>query len=304
MDSNITLQQLIYVVAVDTEGSFVDAAESCRVSQPALSMQIRKLENTLGVKVFDRSRQPVVATDIGRRIIQQARMTLREAGRVQELVDLSQGEMKGEYRIAAVGSVAPWALPQGAAHFLRRYPEVNLILHEMSEVEIAEGLRHDQIDAAIVPLPFGGEGFEEWELWEEELVLYVHRDHPLYRLEAVGLGDVDRNDLLLPRRGDPFRERIIRLFRDVTPEGEIHPSSRVIWEGSGIDPLRRMVEQRLGIAILPGLAAAEIRGGPTADMLREFTEPVPRRTIGLVHLPAHSRAHITEAFVRELRPAV
>ena len=88
MDSNITLQQLIYVVAVDTEGSFVDAAESCRVSQPALSMQIRKLENTLGVKIFDRSRQPVVPTDIGRRIIQQARMTLREADRGNPVLPL------------------------------------------------------------------------------------------------------------------------------------------------------------------------------------------------------------------------
>lgn len=298
MESNITLQQLIYVVAVDSEGSFVDAAESCRVSQPALSMQIRKLENTLGVRIFDRSRQPIVATDIGRRIIQQARMTLREAGRVQELVDLSQGEMKGVYRIAAVDSVAPWVLPQAAAAFSAKYPEVRLLLDDLPADRIADGLRTDRLDAALVPIPFGIDAFEEWELFEEELVLYVPRSHPLYHLEAVDPEAVESDDLLLPSPGDPFGDRMRGLFRAASEQGP--PQKPVVWQRGGIDAHRRLVEQGLGITVLPGMAAGEIRGGPTADMLREFTEPVPTRTIGVIHLPIHGRAHITEAFVREV----
>ncbi len=305
MISNITLQQLIYLVAVDRRGSFVDAAEECRVSQPALSMQIRKLENTLGVKVFDRSRQPIAPTEIGRRLIRQARMTLKEASRVQELVDLAQGEMKGEYRIASVRSLAPWLLPQPLASFRRKHPDVQLSLRELSTDEIIEGLKRDRLDAAILPVPLGIDTFVERKLFEEEFYLYVHRNHRLYNQEVVPLSTVDREDVLLPAPGDQLRERILGLF----PDGEksshflldqTQKLGTVAWNGGGLDSLWRMVEAELGVAILPGLLAEEIRRGPNADMIRPLGDPVPRRTIGIVQAASHSRGHMTEALIGEI----
>ena len=305
MISNITLQQLIYLVAVDRRGSFVDAAEECKVSQPALSMQIRKLENTLGVKVFDRSRQPIAPTEIGRRLIRQARMTLKEANRVQELVDLAQGEMKGEYRIASVRSIAPWLLPAPLATFRKKHPDVQVSLRELSSDDIIEGLKRDRLDAAILPIPLGIETFVERALFDEELYLYVHRNHRLYNQEVIPLSTIDREEVLLPSTADGLRERILGLFPEEEKSShylldQSQKVGEVAWRGAGLDSVRMMVEAELGVAIVPGLLAEEIRRGPNADMIRPFVDPVPKRTIGLVQAASHSRGHMTEALIGEI----
>lgn len=185
MNSNITLQQLIYIVAVDTHGSFVEAAEECKVSQPALSMQIRKLENTLGVTLFDRSRQPIRSTDIGRRIIAQGRLVLREAGRIQETVDVAQGEMKGEYRLGAVRSLASWLLPSVLRAFTAEYPGVIVTVRELPVEELVEELQRDQLDAGLAPLPVPVDTLIDRPLFYEPFLAYIPRTHPLYELERI-----------------------------------------------------------------------------------------------------------------------
>ena len=298
MDTKITLQQLIYIVAVDERGSFVDAAEECRVSQPALSMQVQKLENTLGVKLFDRSRQPVMPTDIGRRIIAQARMTLREAGRVQEMVDLAQGEMKGEYRLGVVRSIGPWALPPVVRQFCALHEDVMLTVREMTTEEIVDALKKDRIDAAIVQLPAAVETLQERRLYYEPLVALVPRSHQLYAKEAISLADLDRRDLLLPERGDPLRALILDLLNDDASAADTSERRETLrWIGAGPDTLRRLVEHDLGVAVIPRLMADEIRQTASADMLREFVDPVPYRTVGLLNAAAHAKGHITEEFV-------
>lgn len=291
MNSNVTLQQLIYIVAVDARGSFVEAAEECKVSQPALSMQIRKLENTLGVSVFDRGRQPVRATEIGRRIIAQARLVLREAGRLQEAVEIAQGEMKGEYRLGVSRSIASWLLPAMLRQFADEHPDVSLTVRELSLEEVAEGLKRDRIDAAIMPLSVSVDTFVERTLYYEPLLAYVPRTHHLYDMERLSLSDIAPSDVLLPARTDPLREQIIHLFEDT---GSDSFSSLVRWEGGTLDALRRLSEEGLGITLMPRLAADEIRATGTADMLREFLPPAPYRTVGLVLTGSHTKGHITD----------
>ena len=306
IESNITLQQLIYLVAVDRRGSFVEAAEECHVSQPALSMQIRKLENTLGVKLFDRGRQPIEPTEIGRRLIRQARMTLREASRVQELVDLAQGEMKGEFRIGATPTLAPWLLPEVLASFRKKHEEITVVVRQLPLEEIVESLKRDRLDAALLPVPLGVETFVEEVVFREELYLYVPRDHRLYEQEVIPHGGVDRRELLLPRDDDGLREHALDLVaeRERTQvvsgaTGSVRPSG-VAWQGADYGGLLRMVENGLGVALLPGLLAEEIRRGPNADMIRSFGDPSPYRRIGVVQAASHSRGHITSALVLEI----
>ena len=294
MNSNVTLQQLTYIVAVDSRGSFVEAAEECKVSQPALSMQIRKLENTLGVSLFDRSRQPVQPTEIGRRIIVQARLVLREAGRVQELIDIAQGEMKGEYRLGALRSTASWILPTAVREFLARNSEVTITVRELTIEEIVDGLKRDRLDAALAPIPLGIETFVERTLFHESLLAYVPRQHRLYASKRIDLQALLRSDLLLPAKGDSLREVLLDTIPDDVTQSP--QQQRLRWEGGTSDSLRRLAEEGLGIAILPKLVADEIQGSGTADMLREFVPPIPSRTIGLICTASHAKGHITDEF--------
>lgn len=291
MNSNITLQQLIYIVAVDTHGSFVEAAEECKVSQPALSMQIRKLENTLGVTLFDRSRQPVRPTEIGRRIISQGRLVLREAGRIQETVDIAQGEMRGEYRLGAVRSLASWLLPSVLRLFSAAHPGVTVTVRELSIEELIDGLRRDQLDAALLPLPLSIGTFVDRPLFYEPFLAYVPRAHPLYEHERISPDELVGTNLLLPTRADGLYEQ---GFGFISANIGGDKSVPIRWEGGTLDSLRRLVEEGLGVAVLPRLAADELRSGGTADMLREFASGPPYRTIGFAYGDSHTKGHITD----------
>lgn len=301
MNSNITLQQLIYIVAVDTHGSFVDAAEECKVSQPALSMQIRKLENTLGVTLFDRSRQPVRATEIGRRIISQGRLVLREADRIQEAVDIAQGEMKGEYRLGAVRSIASWLLPSVLRSFSAEHPGVTITVRELAMEELIDGLRHDQLDAILAPLPVPVETFVDRLLFYESFLVYVPRTHPLYERERISRDELLNTSLLLPTRGDGLHDQGLGFIPPNTIRAETVP---IRWEGGMLDSLRRLAEEGLGVAILPRLAADELRGASTADMLREFKGDPPYRTIGLLYSDNHTKTHITDVLAATIVSSV
>ena len=296
METNVTLQQLVYLVALDRCGSFVDAAAACKVSQPALSMQIRKLENSLGVKLFDRSRQPIQSTAVGRRLIGQARLTLREAGRIQELVDLDKGEMTGTYRLGVLTSVASAMISQACAGFLADYPGVSLAVQEATSADLVDALRRDRIDAALMILPSGPDTLEDRPLYREPIVTLVPREHPLYKKEVIEPGDLADEPVLPHDRDEMIGAEAIQMLGITTDRGN-NPAARVVWSGGGPAAQRRIVEAGLAIALLPGPIADEMRSGGVADMIREFVPPVPTRSIGIVSPPSGRRQHMTDAFV-------
>lgn len=291
MNSNVTLQQLIYIVAVDSHGSFVEAAQECKVSQPALSMQIRKLENTLGVTLFDRSRQPVRPTEIGRRIVAQARLVLREAGRIQETVDASQGEMRGEYYLGADRSLASWLLPSILRDFTNRHPDVTVTVHELRADELAEGLQRHDFDAAITPLPVSVPGIVERRLYNEPFTALIPRTHPLYTSERISQSDLAGQSLLLPADVAGSRERGLGIQANTRSDERVP----IRWEGGTYESCVRLAEQGLGIALVPHLVATALRATGVADMLRDFADTPPYRTVGIVHGGDHTKGHITEA---------
>ncbi len=177
----MTITQLEYIIAVDTHGNFLTAAEKCSVSQPALSMQIQKLEKELGIRIFDRSRQPVVATEIGVRVIQQAREILKQCNRLTEVVqEQRSGELSGQLRIGIIPTIAPYVLPLFLVDFIKKYPKVNIEIVEVTTSQILQQLKNDQLDCGIMATPIEAGYLQYTPLFYEPLVAYMSEDHRLF----------------------------------------------------------------------------------------------------------------------------
>jgi LysR family transcriptional regulator, hydrogen peroxide-inducible genes activator len=163
----MTITQLEYIVAVDTHRHFAKAAEQCFVTQPTLSMQIQKLEETLGSKIFDRSKQPVIPTEIGEEIIQQARIILNEVKKIDQLISDKQGILKGELKIGIIPTLAPYLLPLFLQPFLKKYPDVTIKVKEMTTDIIVEKLKTGRIDAGLLVTPLQEASIKEYPLFYE-----------------------------------------------------------------------------------------------------------------------------------------
>lgn len=274
----MTLVQLEYIIAVDTWRHFATAAEHCFVTQPTLSMQIQKLEQELGVKIFDRSKQPVVPTEPGAEIIEQARRIIRERDNLMESVQHRKGLLVGELRIGIIPTLAPYLLPLFIQPFTRKYPQVRLVVHEMMTELIVSRLREGKIDAGILVTPLQEPGISEHTLFYEELMAYVSRKNEVYAKTYVLPQDINPNKLWLLEEGHCFRSQIINLCELKKMSRE---SSHFDYEAGSIETLRRMVEMNDGITIIPELATLDMPHRQQ-QLIRHFRKPAPMREVSLV----------------------
>lgn len=274
----MTLVQLEYIIAVDTCRHFATAAEQCFVTQPTLSMQIQKLETELGVKIFDRSKQPVVPTEAGIEIIETARRILREKDNLLETVQRHKGQLSGELRIGIIPTLAPYLLPLFVQSFTEKYPHVRLVVHEMMTELIIARLREGKLDAGLLVTPLQEPGITEHVLFYEELMAYVSRRNEMYEKTYVLPQDIDANKLWLLEEGHCFRSQIVNLCELKKMSRE---SSRFDYEAGSIETLRRMVEMNDGITIIPELATLDM---PTKQQqqIRHFRKPAPMREVSVV----------------------
>lgn len=273
----MNLQQLEYIVAVDTHRHFVRAAEQCFVTQPTLSSMIHKLEDELGVKIFDRSKQPVVPTEAGKAIIAQARVILREASRLDQIVQEEKGEIKGELRLGVIPTLAPYLIPLFLRNFADRYPQVNLIVTENNTETIIRKLKDRVIDAGLLATPLGHPNLRENVLFYERFFAYVSDQEAAHNRYML-IDEIDVNRLWLLEEGHCLRTQVVHLCalreqRDVIPN--------VSYEAGSLETLKRMVERNQGVTILPELAVMDL---PEDQMsrIRYFKDPVPTREISLV----------------------
>jgi LysR family transcriptional regulator, hydrogen peroxide-inducible genes activator len=274
----MTIVQLEYVIAVDTHRHFAIAAEHCHVTQPTLSMQLHKLEQELGIKLFDRSKQPVMPTEAGMEIIAQARRILTEYELMNEIVQSKKGILSGELKIAIIPTLAPYLLPLFIQSFNHKYPKVKLIVTEMTTEKIILRLKEGRMDAAILVTPLQDPGIKEYVLFYEELQVYVSRKNKLYTRSSVQPKDIDPQKLWLLEEGHCFRSQIVNLceLRKASKEGSFFE-----YEAGSIDTLKRMVDLNDGITILPELAAMDIPK-LNQNQLRKFKSPVPMREVSLI----------------------
>ncbi|WP_273212413.1 hydrogen peroxide-inducible genes activator [Runella zeae] len=292
----MTFVQLEYLVALDTYRHFATAAENCFVTQPTLSMQIQKLEDELGVKLFDRSKQPVVPTEIGEAVIRQARVLLREALKTREIVDEHRGIVAGEIRIGIIPTLAPYLLPLFLANFIQKYPHVKVKIKELTTENLLAKLNKDLIDVGIVATPLHDERVFEEPLFYEEFVAYVSENEVAYQKEFLLSEDIDLSRLWLLEEGHCFRGQILNIC-ELRKQNPVNRNFE--YESGSIETLKRMVESYGGVTILPELSLTDL-SETQLQQVRQFHNPKPIREVSLVTLRHHLRRGPIEAMKAEI----
>jgi len=273
----MTLVQLEYVVAVDTYRSFVGAAEKCFVTQPTLSMQIQKLEEMLNVKLFDRSKQPVVPTEIGSQVIEQARVILQESHKIKEIINSQQQEIVGEIRIGIIPTVAPYLLPQVIAAMMEKYPDLNLKIWEYTTEDIIHHLKTGILDCGILATPLGDPAMTEMPLYYENFVTYISKNSRLFKKKTIDADDLDDENIWLLNEGHCMRSQVLNICRS-TKDSRLQG---LTYNTGSVETLIRMVDRNDGATLLPELALAELSVKQLAKV-RSFKSPEPVREISLV----------------------
>lgn len=290
----MTLTQLEYIVALDSHRHFVLASEKCFVTQPTLSMQIQKLEEELGVKIFDRTKQPVIPTEIGSGIIAQARIILQEAKMIQQIINDQKDTMTGELRIGIIPTLAPYLLPPLFKHMHEKYPQVSLNIKETITEEVIHELKNNRLDCGLVVTPLKDSSIKEDVLFYEELFVYVSKKNSLYDKKYVLATEIDPDQLWLLEEGHCFRSQILNLC-ELRRSSDFHFK----YETGNIETLKRMVDKSDGITILPELAVMEFTK-PQMKLVKRLKEPSPAREVSLV---TH-RDHIKTKLIKTLKEEI
>lgn len=275
----MTLTQLEYVVSVATYKSFVAAAEKSYVTQPTLSMQIQKLEDELGVKIFDRNKHPISPTDIGQRLVEQAKIILSEAGKIEEIIQQSKEDIWGTFKLGIIPTIAPYILPKFLAAYVDKFPKVKLIVTEMQTEDIVTALRKDELDAGLLSTPLEMQQIKEYPLFFEPLVGYFATGDKALDKRTIEPGDIDLNNLWLLNEGNCLRNQVLNLCADNI--NQLQDEKPYRYESGSVDMLRKMVDTNGGVTVLPELATFEFKED-YLDNIRYFKDPQPEREISLV----------------------
>lgn len=292
----MTLVQLEYIIAVDTHKSFVAAAQHCFVTQPTLSMQIQKLEESLGIKLFDRSKQPVVPTEAGAEIIRQARVVLNQAGKIKEIVSDRKGEMEGEIRLGIIPTVAPYLLPRVLGRFMSKYPKLRLKIWEYTTEKIVDEIKREMLDCGILSTPLHQNNMEEYPLFYEAFVTYLSKNSALHDKKLVTANDVLSEKLWLLNEGHCMRNQVLNICNR---ERSMHPDKLFEYNTGSVETLKRMVDSNSGVTIMPELSIS----GFTEEELenvRYFKGPEPVREISLVTKEDHLKKKAIAALKTEI----
>ncbi len=273
----MTIVQLEYIVAVDTYRSFGVAAEKCFITQPTMSMQVQKLEEDLGVVLFDRSKQPVIPTEIGIEIIEQARVILKESYKIKELIRNTKGRVEGELKIGIIPTMAPYLMPKVISAFMNKYPRVQLLIWEYTTDQIIHELKNGLLDCGILSTPVDDKSLQENPLFYESFVAYLSKSSPLIKKRNLAPKDININDLWLLNEGHCMRNQILNICNR-EKSLDLKPFE---YNTDSVESLKRMVDTNNGITLLPELSMADF-SVKQLDRVRYFKSPEPSREISIV----------------------
>ena len=294
----MTITQLSYILAVFRERNFALAAQSCFVTQPTLSMQIQKLEDDLGVVIFDRSKKPVQPTTIGAKILEQAQTVLWEVSRIEEIIHSEKDEIQGKFKLGVIPTLAPYLLPLFLEEFVTKHPKVDLVIEELQTAQIIEKLKDDSIDAGILVTPLKIQGIEESVLFYEPFVVYLSPKHPLLKHRRITEAELSIKDIWLLNEGHCFREQVI----DLCKKRKIAPAEHknLVFESGNLETLKRLVDKKFGYTLLPYLAIQDMKESERKKKIRFFTEPVPTREVSIVSSRSFLKKAIKGALCRTI----
>lgn len=296
----MNFQQLEYIVAVDTHRHFVTAAAACNITQATLSMMIKKLEEELGLVIFDRSRHPVIPTAPGELLIAQAKVVLQETRRMKETVQELKGELQGELHLGILPTVAPYLLPLFLPAFLERYPLLRIRITELTTEQNIERLKQHQLDAAILATPVNNNALQEHPLYYEQFVAYASAEDKMMKKKYVLPGDIDLANLWLLEEGHCLRTQVLNLCE--LRKQKIH-TGHLEYAAGSIETLKKMVDANQGVTILPELAINDLSAADKKKV-RHFKAPAPVREISIVTYRHFTKQRIIEALKSEIMAAV
>lgn len=295
----MTITQLEYIVAVHAYKSFSTAASHCFVTQPTLSMQVQKLEEELGVQIFDRTKSPIVTTQVGEELIQQANSILRERDKLQMIIENEKNEFGGVLKIGIIPTISSFLLPFFLKSFLNNYPKVDVVIDELTTSEIISNLHKSVLDIGILALPINDPGITVEHLFSEPFVGFIPENHRLFRKEKLDVADHNVEDLLLLKEGHCLREQTLKVCKISGRELNAKPH-KVLFEFGNLDTLVKLVQQNFGMTLLPYLSTKYMNDKKQLRLVREFNPPVPKREIGLVHNKIFIRKHLVKALKKEI----
>jgi LysR family hydrogen peroxide-inducible transcriptional activator len=276
----MTLTELKYLVAVARERHFGRAAEACFVSQPTLSVAIKKLEEELDVKLFERGSSEVSVTPLGERIVRQAQQVIEQAAAIKEIAKTGRDPVAGPLRLGIIYTIGPYLLPELVKTQIERMPQMPLVLHENFTVRLLEMLRTGEIDAAIVAEPFPDTGLATAALYDEPFVAAVPRGHPLAKRKAVTAEELKAETMLLLGTGHCFRDHVLEVCPEYARFASDAEGIRKAFEGSSLETIKHMVASGMGVTVVPQLSVPA-EPHPHVAYVR-FAPPVPTRRVVLV----------------------
>lgn len=287
---NFSLTQLEYILAVHKHGHFAKAAEACHVTQPTLSMQIQKVEEVLGVVLFDRTKKPILLTSVGEQLIKQIQAVVFEARKINSIVDANLGHgIAGELSLGVIPTIAPYLLPRLLPTVKQKMPELKLIITEMQTHQIIDALNSDEIDVGILATPLKISQIEEQALYYEPFYILSHKDHPLSRLKKAKYSGLKYDDIWLLNEGHCFRNQVLDIC-SLRQGGEMRRNFQ--FESGSIETLKSLVDAFGGYTLVPQLA---MQTHGRHSQIIEFERPTPAREVGLVYRRRHYKKELIDA---------
>ncbi|MEI7508366.1 MAG: LysR substrate-binding domain-containing protein [Flavobacterium sp.] len=285
----MTITQLKYVLAVAEYKNFTLAAEKCFVTQPTLSMQIQKVEEELGIQIFDRTKKPIKITEIGEKIVIQSKSIVNEADRIQDIVHPQKGFIGGEFRLRIIPTIKPALLPMFLKNFIKKYPKNKLIIEELNTEDIIFKLNNGHLDAAIAATPLHEEKIKEVVLYFEPFVAYIPDDHNAFSKKEIEISDLNMDEILLLQDGHCFRDSVLNLCKN----NNIGNNQFQLESGS-FETLIKLADEGLGTTLLPYLHTLDLKEKDQLK-LRHFMEPKPAREVSLIYPKNELKIHIIDA---------
>lgn len=287
----MNLQQLEYIVALDIHRNHVKAAEHCHITQPTLSMMIKKLEDELGVKIFDRS-QPLKPTPSGQMVISRARQILQEVKNLKEFIKNEKDSIEGEFRLAVIPTLAPYLLPRFLNEFLEKHPGTSFTVTELQTEDIIRQLKTDRLDVAILVTPLDDKEIREIPVFYEPILLYTSDSAKYAQQDRVNLKSLTTENLLLLEEGHCFRGQVMNLCSAKSVKKTHH---QLNYQSGSFETLKAMVDNNYGYTLIPELAV-----NAKSKHVKHFTSPEPVREVSL----AVHQGFVKEMLLVKLREAI
>ena len=294
----MTLTELRYIVAVARERHFGRAAETCFVSQPTLSVAVKKLEEELGLVLFERGPGEVSVTPGGQKIVEQAQRVLEEASRIRDIAAAGRDPLAGPLRLGAINTIGPYLLPKLIPILRRAAPAMQLLIQENFTHRLADELKSGQVDVILIALPFEHPGIVTRAVYDEPFLVAVPKGHPWEGRKRVTSEELTSESLLLLGEGHCFRDQVLEICHTVRAR-ERSPLAKTL-EGGSLETIRQMVAGGVGVTVLPATSTAS--SGGASDLIRivPFARPVPTRRVGIAWRRSFPRPEAIEVLRKSI----